>query len=36
VRRETGGWMWPLAMLVGMNALAWVVCTAIYQIGSRW
>jgi ferrous iron transport protein B len=35
VRRETGGWMWPMAMLVGMNALAWVVCTAIYQIGSR-
>jgi ferrous iron transport protein B len=35
VRRETGGWKWPIGMLVYMNALAYVVCLAVYQIGSR-
>ena len=34
VRRETGGWKWPIFMLVYMNALAYVVSLAIYQIGS--
>jgi ferrous iron transport protein B len=33
--RETGGWRWPLLQLVGMNSLAWLVCCAIWQIGSR-
>ena len=33
--RETGGWRWPLAQLVGMNALAWLAAVAIWQIGSR-
>jgi ferrous iron transport protein B len=33
--RETGGWRWPLIQLVGMNALAWAVAVAIWQIGSR-
>jgi ferrous iron transport protein B len=36
VKRETGGWLWPLAMLVYMNGLAWVVCFGIYQIGRIW
>jgi len=35
VRRETGGWRWPLIQLVGMNTLAYIVCLALYQIGSR-
>jgi len=35
VRRETGGWRWPVFMLVYMNCLAYVVCLAIYQVGSR-
>ena len=32
VRRETGGWTWPLVQLVGMNLLAWVVCFAIHRV----
>jgi ferrous iron transport protein B len=36
VRRETGTWKWPLAMLAYMNTLAWVVCFAIFQIGRIW
>jgi ferrous iron transport protein B len=35
VRRETGGWKWPLFQLVYMNALAYVVCLGVYQVGSR-
>jgi ferrous iron transport protein B len=35
VRRETGGWRWPLFMLAYMNGLAYVVSLLIYQIGSR-
>jgi ferrous iron transport protein B len=33
VRRETGGWRWPILMLLYMNALAYVVALAIYQVG---
>jgi ferrous iron transport protein B len=33
VHRETGGWKWPIFMLVYMNALAYVVSLAIYQVG---
>jgi ferrous iron transport protein B len=33
VRRETGGWRWPLLMLLYMNGLAYVVCLMIYQVG---
>lgn len=36
VRRETGGWKWPLIMLVYMNALAYVVCLGVYQVGKIW
>lgn len=35
VRRETGTWGWPLFMLAYMNALAYVTCLLVYQIGSR-
>ena len=35
VRRETGGWKWPIAMLIYMNALAYVVALAVYQVGLR-
>ena len=36
VRRETGGWKWPIGMLLYMNALAYVVSLAVYQIGRIW
>lgn len=36
VRRETGGWRWPLFMLLYMNALAYVVALGVYQIGKHW
>jgi ferrous iron transport protein B len=35
VRRETGGWGWPIFMLVYMNVLAYVVSLVVYQIGTR-
>ncbi len=35
VRRETGGWKWPLFMLAYMNGLAYLVSLLIFQIGSR-
>jgi ferrous iron transport protein B len=35
VKRETGGWKWPLFMLGYMTALAWGVCCVFYQVGSR-
>ena len=35
VRRETGGWRWPIFMVVYMNALAYGVCLVVYQVGSR-
>jgi ferrous iron transport protein B len=35
VRRETGGWTWPIVMLVYMNALAYVVSLIVFQVGSR-
>src|SRR5204863_207358 len=34
VRRETGGWRWPLIMLIYMNALAYVASLAVFQLGS--
>jgi ferrous iron transport protein B len=33
VRRETGGWRWPIFMIVYMNALAYVACLAVFQGG---
>jgi ferrous iron transport protein B len=35
VRRETGGWKWPLLQLVYMNTLAYTGALLTYQIGSR-
>lgn len=32
VRRETGGWTWPIAQLVGMNVIAWIGSFAAYRI----
>lgn len=34
VRRESGGWKWPMFMLVYMNALAYVASLAIFQVGT--
>jgi len=34
VRRETGGWRWPIFMVVYMNVLAYVASLAVFQIGS--
>jgi ferrous iron transport protein B len=36
VRRETGGWTWPLFMILYMNVLAYVASLAVFQIGSHW
>jgi ferrous iron transport protein B len=35
VKRETNGWRWPILQLLYMNALAWVLCFIVFQIGSR-
>jgi ferrous iron transport protein B len=35
VRRETGGWRWPIFMIVYMNVLAYVVSLIVYQVGVR-
>lgn len=36
VRRETGGWRWPIFMLVYMNALAYVCSLIVFQVGRIW
>ncbi len=33
VRRETNTWTWPIAMVLVMNALAWITSFAVYQGG---
>lgn len=35
VRRETGGWRWPIIQLAFMNAIAYAACLLIYQVGTR-
>jgi len=35
VRRETGGWGWPIFMLVYMNVLAYVVSLIVFQVGAH-
>ena len=35
VRRETNSWLWPIGMLVYMNALAYVCALVVYQVGLR-
>jgi ferrous iron transport protein B len=34
VRRETGGWKWPLFMIGYMNVLAYLACLVVFQVGS--
>jgi ferrous iron transport protein B len=33
VRRETGGWKWPLFQIAYMTGLAWLVTFLVYQGG---
>ncbi len=33
VKRETGGWKWPLFQLGYMTGTAWLACLVIYQVG---
>jgi ferrous iron transport protein B len=33
-RRESGSWSWAALQLVGLTALAWVVTTIVFQLGS--
>lgn len=35
VRRETGGWKWPVFQLVYMNVLAYAASLVTYQVGIR-
>jgi ferrous iron transport protein B len=35
VRRETGSWRWPIAQLLFMNGVAYLVCLLVFQIGRR-
>jgi ferrous iron transport protein B len=35
VRRETGGWGWPIFMTLYMNGLAYVVCLIVFQVGTH-
>ena len=35
VRRETGGWRWPLFMIAYMNVVAYVGALIVYQVGTR-
>ena len=32
VRRETGGWTWPIAQLIGMNLMAWIFAFVAYRL----
>jgi ferrous iron transport protein B len=34
LKRETGGYRWPLFVFAYMTALAWTVCFLVFQIGS--
>ena len=33
VRRETGGWKWPMFMLVSMTVIAYVAALLVFQVG---
>ena len=35
VRRETGGWSWPIFMILYMNGLAYLACLAVFQVGKH-
>jgi ferrous iron transport protein B len=34
IRKETGGWKWPLFAMVYTTALAYVVALVVYSVGS--
>ncbi len=34
MRRETGGWKWPIAQLAYMNVLAYLASFTLYQVGT--
>ncbi|MEW5945119.1 MAG: ferrous iron transport protein B [bacterium] len=34
IRRETNSWKWPLFSIAYQSALAWLVCFAVFQLGS--
>jgi ferrous iron transport protein B len=34
-KRESNSWGWALFQLGGLTVLAWVITTAVYQVGSR-
>jgi ferrous iron transport protein B len=34
IGRETGSWLWPVAVFVTMTALAWFAACAIYRLGT--
>ena len=34
IRRETGGWGWPVFTFVYMTVLAYVCALVVYQVGS--
>ena len=36
IRRETGGWGYPVFTFVYMTSLAYVAAYAVYQVGTRW
>lgn len=33
-RRESGSWRWSALQFLGLTALAWIVTTLVYQVGS--
>jgi ferrous iron transport protein B len=35
VKRETGGWRWPIFMIIYMNAVAYAGSLIVYQVGSH-
>jgi Fe2+ transport system protein B len=35
VKRETGGWGWPIFMTLYMNGLAYVLCLLVFQVGTH-
>ena len=34
MKKETGGWKWPIIQLVSMNLLAFVLATIVFQVGT--
>jgi ferrous iron transport protein B len=33
-RRESGSWRWAALQFFGLTALAWIVTTIVYQVGT--